>query len=365
MSFGARARIRLGAIRDNLQTIRSRARGAKVMAVVKANAYGHGMVPVAHTLAAADCLAVARLAEARTLRDAGIEAPVAVLGGAMSPSDIDLAADLDVELGIHDAVQVRWFVERTSPVSGAWLKIDTGMNRLGIHRDVAADALEALKPVVSDLKIMTHFSSADDPADPATRKQLARFLPLIADFKGDVSVANSPGLLAWSEELEQLGYLRDAGRLWVRPGLSLYGVSPFEGRRGEQLGLRHAMQLEATLLSVKSLASGERVGYGGTWQSNRDTMLGVIAAGYGDGYTRHVPGGTPVLVNGRRVPVVGRVSMDLTTVDLGPDSEDSVGDPVILWGDGLPVEEVAERAGTIPYHLLTGVSHREAPEYEY
>ena len=363
MSFGARARIRLGAIRDNLQTIRGLAGGARILAVVKANAYGHGIRAVARVLDA-DCLAVARLAEARTLREIGIETPITVLGGALAPRDIDLAEDLKVELGIHDEVQIQWYRARKSAVAGAWLKVDTGMNRLGIHPDAVADAIDVLQSRVGSLKIMTHFSCADMPSDPTTRNQLVRFLPLIAEFGGDVSVANSPGLLAWSNELEQLADIREAGRLWARPGLSLYGVAPFEGRRGQELGLCPAMQFEATLLSVKSLPSGARVGYGGTWQAERDTVLGVIAAGYGDGYTRYIPQGTPVLVNGRRVPVVGRVSMDLTTVDLGPGAQDSVGDPVVLWGDGLPIEEVAELAGTIPYQLLTGVSHREAPVYE-
>ena len=363
MSFGARARIRLGAIRENLQTIRGRVPGASILAVVKANAYGHGIQAVARSLDA-ECLAVARLAEARDLRNAGIRTPVMVLGGPISPADIDIAEELTVDLCYHDPVQLHWFTRRNSSVTCAWLKVDTGMNRLGIHPEALADAIKALGPLTGRLNIMTHFSSADDLSNTATRKQLARFLPLIADFDGGVSVANSPGLLGWIDELEQLREVRDAGRLWVRPGISLYGVSPFPGRRGEEFGLRPAMQFEATLLSVKQLPPGEPVGYGGIWQSDRETVIGVIAAGYGDGYTRYLPNGTPVLVNGRRVPVAGRVSMDLTTVDLGPDATDLVGDPVILWGDGLPVEEIAEQAGTIPYHLLAGVRHREAPVYE-
>jgi alanine racemase len=364
VSFGARARIRLRAIRDNLQAIKEKTGAARVMAVVKANGYGHGLVPVANALANADCLAVARLSEAQRLRESGVDKAIAVLGGAMSPSDIDRAAALQVELVVHDEAQIRWLVESKEPITGAWLKVNTGMNRLGLHPDAVGQAIEILKPKVGDLKMMTHFSSADDPADPETNVQLSRFLPLIAGFEGDISVANSPGLLAWAEAFEQLAPVREGGRLWVRPGLSLYGVSPFPGGRGEALGLRPAMQFEATLVSVRPLAARERVGYGGTWQSDRDTVIGVIAAGYGDGYTRYLPSGTPVLVNGRRVPVVGRVSMDLTTVDLGPEAPDSVGDPVVLWGDGLPVEEIAEYAGTIPYQLLTGVSHREAAIYE-
>ena len=220
MSFGARARIRLGAIRDNLQTIRDSAAGTSILAVVKANAYGHGIEAVARALDV-DSLAVARLAEAQVLRAAGIETPIMVLGGALSPSDIDLAEVINVELGIHDNLQIKWYRDRKTPVAGAWLKVDTGMHRLGIQPEAAVDAITALQSRVGSLKVMTHFSSADDPSDPATRNQLAIFLPLIAGFDGGVSVANSPGLLAWSDDLEQLEQIRAEGRLWVRPGLSL------------------------------------------------------------------------------------------------------------------------------------------------
>jgi alanine racemase len=334
------------------------------MAVIKANAYGHGMIPIANSLADADCLAVARLAEAKVLRRAGVEQPIALLGGVLSRQDLAEAQSLELQLGVHDEQQIRWLEEQTDATAVVWLKIDTGMNRLGIHPADAADAMARLGHCVQDLRVMTHFSSADDPGVPTTTEQLARFLPLIEDFDGDVSVANSAGVLAWAETLEQLGGVRSQGRLWIRPGLALYGISPFAGGTGSDLGLEPAMQFEATLMSVKKLAAGERVGYGGSWQAERDTVMGVIAAGYGDGYSRYIPTGTPVLLNGRRVPVIGRVSMDLTTVDLGASAADQVGDRVILWGEGLPVEEVAEHAGTIPYQLVTGVSHRESPVIE-
>ena len=197
-----------------------------------------------------------------------------------------------------------------------------------------------------------------------TRRQLSRFMPLAAHFDGAVSVANSASLLGSDETLDELADICKQGRLWIRPGLALYGISPFSGTVGADYGLRPVMQFEATLISVKVLPAGDRVGYGGTWRTERDTMLGIVAVGYGDGYSRYIPTGTPVLVNRRRVPVVGRVSMDLTAVDLGQDSADEVGDRVTLWGDELPVEEIAEFAATIPYQLVTGVTHREAPIYE-
>jgi len=359
VTFGARARIRRSAIRHNLKLIKSKTPGARVMAVIKANAYGHGMFPVAATLEDVDCLAVARLEEARQLRRGGIDKPIALLGGVLSLKDIDEAALLGVQMGVHDEQQIRWLEEYNGSPPFVWLKIDTGMNRLGIHPSNAADAIARLRSCGIDLGLMTHFSNADNPEDSTTKDQLSRFLPLIDGFAGQVSVANSAGLLAWEDALAPLEEFRQQGRMWIRPGLALYGISPFPGRSGADLGLEPAMQFEATLMSVKALHAGDRVGYGGAWQAARDTMLGIVAAGYGDGYTRYIPSGTPVLVNGRRVPVIGRVSMDLTAVDLGADASDRVGDRVVLWGDGLPVEEIADWADTIPYQLVTGITHRE------
>jgi alanine racemase len=329
------------------------------MAVIKANAYGHGMLPVAEVLQDADSLAVARMEEARILRQAGIMTPIALLGGVLSADDLHEALSLDIQIGVHDAEQIRWLEKHTGTPPVAWLKVDTGMKRLGIRPGDAAEAIARLKACTSDLGLMTHFSSADDPTDRATRDQLDRFLPLINAFDGPVSVANSAGVLGWEKALEPLAKLQEQGRLWIRPGLALYGISPFPGSTGVDLGLQPAMLFEATLMSVKNLATGERVGYGGTWVAERDTMLGIVAAGYGDGYSRYIPSGTPMLVNGRRVPVIGRVSMDLTAVNLGAGASDKVGDRVVLWGDDLPVEEIADHAGTIPYQLVTGVMHRE------
>ena len=364
MTVGARARIRLPALTHNLSVLRQFAGGARVMAVVKANAYGHGMLPVAKALSDVDCLAVARLSEARMLREGGVTAPIAVLGGLLAPDDIGLALDLDVQLGVHDHAQLGWLAEHGGPFGVLWLKIDTGMNRLGLRPEACGAALDRLGKVCADVRLMTHFANADDPGDPMTRQQLEKFMPLIESFDGHVSVANSAGLIGWQETLAELSGSHAAEKTWIRPGLTLYGISPFGGKTGADLGLRPVMQFESRLLSVKALAAGEAVGYGGTWHAPADTMLGVIAAGYGDGYTRFIGGGTPVLINGRRVPVIGRVSMDMTAVDLGASAEDRVGDKVVLWGDDLAVEEVAIHAATIPYQLVTGITHREAALYE-
>lgn len=363
MSFGTRARVRLGAIQHNLKTIKSTAPGAKVMAVVKANAYGHGLIEVARSLADVDSLAVARLAEAQALRDAGIDTSITLLGGVLAAGDLSIANDLGISIGFHHERQIEWAEKSGQRLSSAWLKVDTGMGRLGFRPADVPDAIDRLRRHVDQLGMLSHFASADDLQDSTTEGQLRAFVELTGQFDGAVSIANSAALLGWQEDLDVLDDCLAQGRLWIRPGLSLYGISPFPGKTGADLGLKAAMQLEASLLSVKRLNPGDRVGYGGTWQASNETTLGVIAGGYGDGYSRFIASGSPVLVNGRRVPVAGRISMDLTAVDLGPDATDSVGDPVVFWGDGLPVEEIAECAGTIPYQLICGVTHREPPIY--
>lgn len=336
------------------------------MAVIKGNAYGHGMLAAAHALSSADAFGVARLSEVKALRDAGIDKPIVLLSGVLSRADLAEAAELNTSVGVHNEDQIGWLENFRGDIAGVWLKIDTGMNRLGFHIEEAKDAIARLQAcnAISDLKIMTHFANADDVNDATTKKQVDRFIRVISGFSGDVSVANSAGLLGWARALQAFDGLSAAGRLWIRPGIALYGVSPIHGKRADALGLRAAMQFESCLTAVKPLRAGEPVGYGGTWKSERDTTLGIVAVGYGDGYTRYIPSGTPVLVNGRRVPIAGVISMDLTAVDLGPDAIDKVGDSVVLWGDGLPVEEIAEFAGTVPYQLVTGVTHREEPVYD-
>ncbi len=337
-----------------------------MMTVVKANAYGHGMLQVARCLDDADCLAVARLNEAEQLRTAGIETPIAMLGGIASEADLQRAMDLDLQLGVHTATHVDWLAGHGKASATVWLKIDTGMNRLGFRPQEAPEMIARLQQcaAVSDLKLMSHFSNAEDVEDPATATQIERFSEVVNDFDGDISIANSAAIFAWQDELDAIESKRGDGRLWVRPGLALYGISPFPDKFGADLGLRPAMRFASQLVAVKPLRKGEAVGYGGTWHSGRDTTLGIVAAGYGDGYTRFIPAGSPVIVNGRRVKIAGLVSMDLTAVDLGPNADDQVGDPVLLWGEELPVEEVAIHAGTIPYQLVCGVSNRVAFEFE-
>jgi len=336
------------------------------MAVIKGNAYGHGMMAAADALSDADAFGVARLSEATALREAGIDKPLTLLGGLFSREDLAAAIAIDTSPTLHSEEQINWIEDCRGSGLSAWLKIDTGMNRLGVRVEGAAAAIARLQDcgAINHVGVMTHFANADDPADETTRIQIEKFNHAIEDFEGDLSVANSAALFGWGDALHEFAEIRDAGRLWIRPGIALYGVSPIRDRCAAELGLRPAMQFESRLMLVKPLRAGESVGYGGTWQSDRDSVLGVVAVGYGDGYTRYIPTGTPILVNGRRVPVVGVISMDLTAVDLGPNAIDRAGDPVILWGDDLPVETVAAHAGTVPYQLVTGVTHRERPIVE-
>jgi alanine racemase len=346
--------IDLDALRHNLGVVRARAPGSRVMAVIKANGYGHGMRRVALALGAADALAVARVGEGAQLRDAGIAQRVVVLEGGFDAQDIAEAAGRGLDLVFHHEEQLA-LLAAARPVRPvrAWLKVDTGMHRLGFALEAAAPAharLAALSHSGAPVGLMTHFASADDPADPATQAQLDAFGPLARRLAVPVSISNSAGVLGFPQ----------AHGDWVRPGLMLYGASPFVGGRGVDLGLRPVMTLRSRLIAVNRYRRGERVGYGGTYCCPEDMPVGVVAVGYGDGYPRHAPSGTPVLVDGVRVPLIGRVSMDMISVDLRACPGARLGDPAVLWGEGLPVEEIAERAGTIPYQLTCAVTGRVA-----
>ncbi len=348
----ARAIINRQALRNNLQQVRNVAPDKSVLAVVKANAYGHGLVNVAQELDQADGFAVACLAEAQRLRNAGIDKPLLLLQGALDKAELELAHQLAVELVVHHSGQIELLEQADRSKSfRVWLKVDTGMHRLGVAlRDVDACWQRLLDcAAVSDRpRLMTHLANADDVADQATLRQVNRFYDLDMAAGTECSIANSAGILAWP----------DSHADWVRPGIMLYGVSPFTSGNGEAIGLQPVMTLTSQLIAVKTLLKGATVGYGGTWECPEDMPVGVVAIGYGDGYPRHAASGTPVLVNGQRVPLIGRVSMDMLCVDLRTVPEANPGDQVILWGEGLPVEEVAHYAGTIGYELLCKTTAR-------
>lgn len=353
MSFGARALIRLGALKHNLSIIRAASPGAKIMAVIKANAYGHGMVTVAENIGDVDAFAVARLPEAIELRAAGIDKPIVLLAGVLTDDELAKAMGHGFEIVVHCPEQIELLQHCDCGQAIVWLKFDTGMNRLGFSPEDCEELIERMQkcPAVAELRLMSHLASADEKGNRGTEEQLRRFETLIKGFSGDISIANSAAALGWPSL---------ARSCWIRTGIALFGVSPFDGQTGAELGLKPVMQFEARLIAKKPLRKGAQVGYKGAYTAESDSVLGIISAGYGDGYTRHFKGGTPILINGRKVPVIGNVSMDMVAVDLGDASTDTVGDIVTLWGAGLPVEEIAPWAGAIPYELVCGVMNREA-----
>jgi alanine racemase len=351
-----RAVVDAAALRHNLRQVRRVAPESRVMAVIKANAYGHGLVPAAKALAEADAFAVARLEEGLALRAAGLTNRVLLLEGVFGAEQLAIAAQERFELMVHDAEQI----ELLEGLSGSaavttWIKVDSGMNRLGFRLEEFGAAYARLRRnphVQAEPALVTHLASADDRRDPKTREQLDAFAAATAGLPGPRSIANSAGVLAWPA----------ARADWVRPGLVLYGVSPFPSGTGAELGLRPAMTLRTEVIAVKQVKAGETVGYGGSWIAPRDTRMAVVAAGYGDGYPRNTAAGAPVQVGGRRAPLIGRVSMDMITVDVTDLPVVAVGDPVVLWGSEIPVEEIAAHAGAIPWDLLCSVSQRVALE---
>jgi len=343
--------IRLGAIVDNYRVAASLAPASRNVAVIKANAYGHGMVEVAIALEPeVPAFAVAFMDEAVQLRDAGIRKPILVLQGVSHASDIAEAADNDFWLRLHQQRQVDWVLSAniTRPV-GVWVNVDTGMHRFGFAPEtsdqVCGDLLVSPN-VRPDLVLSTHLACADDPANPMTGQQVNAIRSCTSRYNLALSIANSAGILCWPESHAE----------WNRPGYMLYGHSPMESN--DSFGLSPAMTMRSEIVAIRDVMPGEGVGYGHVWVAKRQSRIGTIAIGYGDGYPRHAPGGTPVLVNGQRVPLAGRVSMDAITVDLSDLEKAGVGDPVELWGQKLSVNEVALAAGTIGYEIMAGLTGR-------
>lgn len=356
MTRAAEARIDLAALRHNLARVREAAPGSRVMAIIKANGYGHGMVRVARALTNVDCGAdafgVARIDEAIALREAGIAAPITLLEGFFEAAELAAVEYYRLSVVIHHAAQLDILVAHPLSVPvNVWLKVDSGMHRLGFAPDKAQAAWQRLRdcPWVADpIRLMSHFASADDRHSPQTLAQLECFNTAIAGIQGERTIANSAAILGWPQTHAQ----------WVRPGIMLYGVSPFVDGVAATENLRPVMTLTSRLIAVNRFKQGDAIGYSASWVCPRDMPVGVVAIGYGDGYPRHAVPGTPVLMNGQRIPLIGRVSMDMITVDLSGQLEARIGDPVTLWGEGLPVEEVARCAETIPYQLLCNVAQR-------
>lgn len=357
-----RAFIDTHALRANLARLRQLAPGPKITAVLKANAYGHGQLVVARALDEADAFGVAFLEEALELRNGGITKPILLLEGFFGATELPFLQRYGLWTVVHQREQVEALeqahLERPIKV---WLKVDTGMNRLGFEPEQVAQMharLSACASVAQPVNLLSHFASADEPENPQTRAQLACFEQATAGLAGLRSLCNSAGTLLWPQ----------AHADWIRPGVMLYGISPLADQTGQDHGLLPVMRLESQLIATRFTRAGETIGYGGAYTVANDTVIGTVAIGYGDGYPRHAPTGTPVLINGHEVPLVGRVSMDMITVDLGRVPVGKVGDKAILWGKELPVERIAHLADTIAYELLCGVTRRVpsyTPDFEF
>lgn len=353
MSRPVQAIINLAALRHNVQCVKACASRQKIMAVVKADAYGHGAVRVAQTLQPwVHAFAVCSVEEALVLRQAGIQLPVVLLEGFFSDAELHTIVDYALQPVIHcdEQVAILQASHLAKPIT-AWIKIDTGMHRLGFLPKQLPHVWEILRhlPHLSNPpRLMSHLACADDKQNTYTQFQYQQFVACTTEFKVEKSFANSAGIVGWPQTHFD----------WVRPGIMLYGVSPFINTTANQQNLRPVMQLQSELISIKHYRKGDKIGYGSSWQCPENMPIGVVAIGYGDGYPRHAPPGVPVLVNGHSVPLVGRVSMDMISVDLRHQPQAKCGDSVVLWGNGLPIEQVATQAQTIGYELLCGISQR-------
>ncbi|MBB72380.1 MAG: alanine racemase [Legionellales bacterium] len=352
------AHIDTNALQHNLKQVREFAPNSRVMAMIKANGYGHGLVPVAQALADADALGVARIDEGLELRAAGIDNTIVLMEGVFSADELQTAARENFQIVIHQPQQLELLqtisLDKPIPV---WLKLDTGMHRLGFALEDTQTVYQQLQQcdsVADDIRLMSHFANAEITGDNYTSEQCRRFQTAIEGLTGEVSLANSAAILRWS----------DTHADWVRPGLMLFGVSPLAEQSGAELNLQPAMTLKANIIAVKSLRAGAPVGYDGIWRAPTAMNIAIVAAGYGDGYPWRIAQNTPVLLNGKHATIVGRVSMDMLAIDLRGHESVTVGDAVTLWGEGLPVEDIARYANTIPYCLLTAVTRRVGFDYK-
>lgn len=357
MSRGTEACIDLAALQANFAVLRARASSSRVLSVIKADGYGHGLIPVARALADSDGFGVATLREALALRAAGIRQPIVLLEGVFTLSEWQQAAQWDISLVVHQREQLSLLeqVGSVTPVS-VWLKVNTGMHRLGLELAEVADAMRRLQgsSLVRDIVLMSHFACADEADAGMTDQQATLFASLLSQYPGvKASLANSAGVF------RSTAYHYD----WVRPGLALYGASPLLECSAQSLNLQPVMTLQARLIAIRRVPVSETVGYGATWQAQRDTRLGIVSIGYGDGYPRHLDTTAVVKLRDMTCAVVGRVSMDMIAIDVTDVPNLQLGEPVVLWGRGLPVERLAASAGTVNYELLCQVTDRAERRY--
>ena len=349
MTRPIQAIIHLSALVNNLLVARQAAPNSKILSVIKANAYGHGLLRVAKALEASDGFAVLALEEAVRLREAGFEQPILLLEGVFTEAELVVVTEHRLSLVIHTQAQIAWLRHAWSPRRvDVFLKVNTGMHRLGFAPQDLPQALAELRscPILGRITLMTHFATADEA--PGVSQQLNLFHSLNQNAKLPASLANSAAILRYPASHAD----------WVRPGIMLYGASPFSDLSASDLGLEPAMSLISEVIAVQKIQVGATVGYGGTFTAERAMRIGIVACGYADGYPRHAPTGTPVSVDGVRTQTLGRVSMDMLAVDLTQLPTADVGSQVTLWGESLPVEEVARAAGTISYELLCARAER-------
>jgi alanine racemase len=360
MARALKAEIDSIALKHNLDFVRKKAPHSKIIAMIKANGYGHGLINVAKTFENdVEAFGVACIEEAIQLRENHFTNRIVIVEGFFTQDELPEIARLKLEPVIHTQEQIDALIRRENqsktnhaklkPIS-IWIKLDTGMHRLGFSPEEFKKALIQLTALkyINIQGYLSHFASAEEIDNPITPKQIALFKSETQALSQDKSLANSAGILLWPHSHLD----------WVRPGIMLYGVSPIPNQTGEDLGLKPAMTLQSELIAIHDLKKGDAVGYGGIFVCPEPMRVGVVAVGYADGYHRLTPNGAPVLIHGKKASIVGRVSMDMITVDLRGIPEAKVGDQVILWGKGLPVEEVATHIGTIGYELLTGLSIR-------
>lgn len=345
------AHINHAAFQHNLALIKQKVGDAKILAIIKSNGYGHGLLRAAASLQQADAFGVARIDEAAELRAAGITHPITVFSSFANKNELQDLSRLNLDTVIFNFKQLELFC--TQPLENPltiWLKIDTGMHRLGFPPEEIGRAYQALhncKNLREPIRFLTQLACADEPTDAHNQQQIQCFNKFI-NWNGARSIANSAALFAFPETHME----------WVRPGISLYGISPFAEKTGSDLGLRPVMTLQTKLIGINKISKGESIGYGASWTCPEDMLIGVAAIGYGDGYPRNARDGTPILVGDKICPLVGRVSMNLVMIDLGNNPNAQLGDPVILWGEKLPVEIIAKWSDTISYELLCRVSPR-------
>ena len=352
------ANLDLSALENNLRMAR-RATSARIMSVIKADGYGHGLMRAAEALAATDGYALLDIRDAVRLREAGYRQAILLLEGCFSAEELPVIAEYGLTCVIHSPWQIAMLDAYPGPVKSGkgtldvWLKVNSGMNRLGFVPQQVAQTMDQLRRhrAVRDITLMTHFANADESRGIA--EPLALFNDLAASYRVARSLANSATLLRYPE----------AHGDWVRPGIMLYGASPFDPDMGEQfsaqqLGLKPAMTLSSRIIATQELRAGDEVGYGALFRAEHNMRIGIVACGYADGYPRHAPNGTPVLVDGQRTRTLGRVSMDMLCVDLSTLPQAGVGSRVVLWGEGMPIEEVARAAGTVSYELMCALTPR-------